>query len=299
MLCDPGEVSVEQSCTIFIQCLLHGLPCEAVVARHALTSQVLDLSRPNVVGVELHMRYFAIRGRPKVEHRESAHYQGTNQDEQGISECGLHWACPPATSNSLPVTTPEATVIRARPSIGISTFATPRLIGTSTVVLPAESDFVKLTTVPSGTALPEQSRTGSVSIRNAFFVRLALIRRLQGSAATCCTTRTSLAFPIEAAIRTGPSFLAELIRTQATPFCEPRSAEISFASFGRMLNLTCSGLRTKLWKLSNTNATVLIPFALPTGTREGWTNRLNLFGAAGTTKKFDDAQPSEAHSTAT
>src|SRR5206468_9531747 len=184
--------------------------------------------------------------RAEAQHNHGADQQAKHDSEQGISESGGHFHWPPATSSSFPVTTPEATVIRARPSTGISTFATPRLMGTSTVVLPASSTLVKLTTVPSGTELPEQSRTGSVSTRKSFLARPALMRRLQASAATCCTTRISLACPIAAPKRVAPSFFAELKRTHATPFSELRVAEISFPSFGRMLNVTGSGFSTRL-----------------------------------------------------
>src|SRR5581483_6201546 len=99
---------------------------------------------------------------------------------------GANFHRPPATSSSFPVTTPEATVMRAFPEIGICTRAMPRLMGASTVVFPEESVLVKLTTVPSGTAFPLQSRTGSVWIQSWRFSQPAdLIRKLQASEATC------------------------------------------------------------------------------------------------------------------
>src|SRR5215470_9864716 len=71
--------------------------------------------------------------------------------------------CFPVTFSSFPVTTPDATRMRALPSTGICTRAIPRFTGASTVVLPVLSVLVKLTTVPSGTGLPLQSRIGSVA----------------------------------------------------------------------------------------------------------------------------------------
>src|ERR1700756_873362 len=87
----------------------------------------------------------------------------TDQHCQRSPEANIlpHYSVPPMRS-SLPIATPEATEIVASPSAGISTLATPRLIGASTVVLPVTSTLLKVTTVPSGTALPLQSRTGSV-----------------------------------------------------------------------------------------------------------------------------------------
>src|SRR4051812_4412504 len=121
------------------------------------------------------------------------------------------------------------------------------------------------------------------------------MRRLQASAATCWTTRTSSACPISAPIFVAPSLLAELIRTHATPFCDSRLAETSFPPFGVIENFMGWGFKTRLWKLSKTKATVLIPLALPVGTREGCTNNPRRFAAAGLTKKLVEVQPSDAH----
>ena len=78
--------------------------------------------------------------------------------------------------------------------------ATPCLIGASTVLVSFPPFAVNVTTVPSGTGLPEQSRTGSVSTTIPLFVRCPLMRRLQGSEATCCTTRRTFRSLMEAAI---------------------------------------------------------------------------------------------------
>lgn len=62
------------------------------------------------------------------------------------------------------------------------------LIGASTVLISFPFLAVKVTIVPSGTGFPWQSWTGSVSTMNPFAVRWPLIRKLQGSDATSCTT---------------------------------------------------------------------------------------------------------------
>src|SRR5439155_23736332 len=143
-----------------------------------------------------------------------------SQNYQDIERQPHH--CLPSTESSFPVTTPEATKILAPPFIGTCTRATPRLMGASTVVLPLASTLVKLTTVPSETAFPLQSRTGSVSTKNFPAFHSGLIRRLQASEATCCTTRSSETLPDDAPILAGPSFVAEVNRIQVTPFCAGR-----------------------------------------------------------------------------
>src|SRR5690349_7568941 len=99
-------------------------------------------------------------------------------------------------------------------------------------------------------------------------------------------------------MRVGPSLRAELILTHETPSVVGLSAETSLPSFGRMLNFTDPGFSTRLRKLSNTKTTVLIPLALPTGTRDGLTSKLSLFGAAGLTKNVAELHPSDAQRTA-
>src|SRR5581483_2559470 len=94
-------------------------------------------------------------------------------------------------------------------------------------------------------------------------------------------------------------FFAAVRRTHATPFSDGRDAETSFPSFGMTLKVTASGFNTRFWKLSWTMASAVIPFDVPTGTRDGCTRKLNLLAAAGVTKKFAALQPSEAHRIAT
>src|SRR5438309_2091910 len=128
---------------------------------------------------------------------------GEEGDGQEKREAAGHGR--PPTLSSFPVTTPDATVIRDGPDTGSSTRATPFFTGASTVVFPLGPTCVKLTTVPSGTALPLQSRTGSVSTTSFFPAGCAWMRRLQASEATCRTIRTSLLPPTEAPILVGPS----------------------------------------------------------------------------------------------
>src|SRR5215469_9479830 len=102
-----------------------------------------------------------------------------------------------------------------------------------------------------------------------------------------------------AAILVVPCFRAEVSRTQAIAFSTGRSADTGFPSLGRTLNFTGGDFSTRLWKLSKTKATVLIPFTLATGTREGCTCKVSRFGVAGCTKNGEDPHPSDPHRIAT
>src|SRR5262249_35391324 len=86
---------------------------------------------------------------------------------------------------SFPITTPVATESTAPSTAGRSALATSRFNGASTVDFVPLLVSVKVMTVPSGTGLPRQSRTGSVSRVIRSFDGFALIFRLQGSPATC------------------------------------------------------------------------------------------------------------------
>src|SRR6185369_5326825 len=90
-------------------------------------------------------------------------------------------------------------------------------MGASTVLLPLELLAVKLTMVPSGTTLPEQSWTGSVSTRMPFDTCCALIRKLQGSDATSCKTRCAEMSFTDAVSWAMPALFPEPERNQATP----------------------------------------------------------------------------------
>src|SRR5689334_5034621 len=77
---------------------------------------------------------------------------------------------------------------------------------------------MKVTIVPSGTGLPLQSRIGSVSTTVRLFARPAIcMRRLHGSAATCCITRWTVVSPTVATNWAAPTLGAEELLIQATP----------------------------------------------------------------------------------
>src|SRR5579862_892854 len=82
----------------------------------------------------------------------------------------LSYHCAPRRI-SFPITTPDAADITTGPSAISCARATPCLIGASTVLVSFPSLAVNVTTVPSGTGLPAQSRTGSVSTTTPFAVR--------------------------------------------------------------------------------------------------------------------------------
>ena len=77
---------------------------------------------------------------------------------------------------------------------------------------------VKLTIVPSGIALPLQSRTGAVSTSSFEPFGRALIVIRQGSPGTSSIIRVLDAVPIRATNFAVPSFGVESISAQAKPF---------------------------------------------------------------------------------
>src|SRR5581483_6957328 len=153
---------------------------------------------------------------------------------------------PPPTWISFPMTTPDATDIVAPCWMGMTVRATPRLIGASTVLLPSGPIAVKLTMVPSGSALPLQSRTGSVSTSTPFGVGCALIRRLQASFATSCTTRSTFTLPSEASKCAAPSLRVEFTSVQATPLRLVTERTSGGASFTVSWKVTVCGVSTTL-----------------------------------------------------
>src|SRR5438067_10538567 len=199
----------------------------AIVADDSARGRILHLTRAGARGIELHLRDCGINsggrrndaralllsrglglrlirlGRRKRQHRKCQHY--AERDEQALR---LHRA--PPQCSSFPRTTPEATVIVAFGAAGRSARATPRFTRASTVLRPRESVWMKVTIVPSGTGLPLQSRTGSVSTTMPSFVGWARKRRLHGSDATCCTTLlTGTAPPSDAVNWASPAFADE------------------------------------------------------------------------------------------
>src|SRR6266700_710142 len=169
----------------------------------------------------------------------------------------------------LPITTPEATDMTARDEAVIWARATPCLMGASTVLFPVLSVLVKVTIVPSGTAFPEQSRTGSVSTTMPLAVRWTLMRRLQGSDATCRTTRRTLMSPAEAISWTVPATLPDLMRNHATPSFVGREWDSRSLPSAVNLKLIVKGARIRLWNLSKGKTVPLMALSAWTGTRDG------------------------------
>src|SRR6185437_7128073 len=203
LLRESSEVVAQQVRTILGEGDGQGLPGAAPVAGNVASGNLLHLPWSDVRGVELHPG--AVSGKAR----------GAEDKEQGKHQCMPH-CCPP-TFTSLPMTTPEATEMVAGPGILSSTCAISFLTGTSTVLSPAGLLAVKVTTVPSETGLPLQSRTGAVCTRIPLGLRSALICRWQASEPTCWMTRAS-SIPSSAATNCAlPALLPEFIRIQAAP----------------------------------------------------------------------------------
>src|SRR5467141_3464591 len=184
---EAGEVAIQQVNAVLVQRLSHRLPGVGVIASDGFTCEFFNRARPHIVWVQVHLGCFAGRMDLLLQEREAHdHKPCGEQKDETAKYCDSEFShrAPPRLS-SFPFTTPDATEMRAGPETAISTCATPRLIGASTVVFPLASVLVKLTTVPSGTKLPLQSRTGSVSTAIPFGPGTALILRLQASEATC------------------------------------------------------------------------------------------------------------------
>src|ERR1700758_3788252 len=134
IFCKPGEVAVEQLRPILGQSLGKRLPGVRVIARNVLACELFDGPGRNGIRVQLHFRKRVSSPCGLIGTRE------TDEHCQYGAEANIpaHYGVPPMRS-SLPRATPEATEIVASPFTGISTCATPRLIGASTVVLPLAS----------------------------------------------------------------------------------------------------------------------------------------------------------------
>src|SRR5437879_481856 len=85
--------------------------------------------------------------------------------------------------------------------------------------------------VPSGTGLPEQSLIGSVSTSMLDPAGWTFMRKLQGSDATCCTTRRAETSPTEAVNWAAPSCLPEAALIHATPFLVVTGREVAALPF--------------------------------------------------------------------
>src|SRR5215469_7480274 len=133
-----------------------------------------------------------------------------------VADRPLIHSLPPMRS-SLPVATPDATETTTGPDASRVARAISCFTGASTKLTSWPFFAVNVTIVPSGTGLPEQSRTGSVSTRMPLAVRCPLMRKLHGTEATCWTTRRAERSLSEAETCNGPADFPELVRNQAMP----------------------------------------------------------------------------------
>ena len=53
---NSGEVAVEQARSVLFERLFHGLPCQRVITRNALTGEVFNRARAKIIGMQLHSR---------------------------------------------------------------------------------------------------------------------------------------------------------------------------------------------------------------------------------------------------
>ena len=101
--------------------------------------------------------------------------------------------------------------------------------------------------VPSGTGLPLQSRMGSVSTTTRLFACPATcMRRLHGSAATCCTTRRTSVPLTDVTNCAAPAFGADELLVQATPSRLVTLLEVPAPPTER-LKFTGVGSRIRFW----------------------------------------------------
>src|SRR6185437_1477661 len=212
----PGEIVIQRLQTIVSQCCAQGLPGQRVIALNGILGYVFYFARLSILNRKLD-RWLGIS-------KNSLQVRGNNSNNQGNSASEdqdsrqLHYL--PPTCSSLPSTTPAATVMVALSEAGNSARAMSFLMRASTVLLPVLSVWINVTIVPSGTGLPLQSRMGSVSTVIMLPVCPATcMRKLrsQGSAAACCTTRSTEVSPAEATNCADPALAAELLSVQATP----------------------------------------------------------------------------------
>src|SRR5579872_1035272 len=157
-----------------------------------------------------------------------------------------NYSFPPRRS-SFPIATPDAAEIETGPFARMVARATSCLTGASTEPVSPPLFAVNVTTVPSGTGLPEQSRTGSVSTTMPLGVLSPLMRKLHGTEATSCTTlRVLMSSVMDAVICSGPADFPELVRNQAMPSCVSEVREVDEAPFAFNSNRTEAGFMTRL-----------------------------------------------------
>src|SRR5258708_32849480 len=109
------------------------------------------------------------------------------------------------------------------------------------------------------------------------------IERLQGSEATCWTTRRTEVFPTDATNCAAPALLAEEVRIHASPWLLAMLRETPEPLTDK-LKFTATGCRTRLRNLSKTKAMPLMAPGPATGTRDRRTRHLNPSSPAGLTQ---------------
>src|SRR5207253_5087097 len=239
---------------ILRQGTLQRLPGGAVIAHDGIFGGVFQLARLGVFRRELHIqRRLGGTGCQGAQQNLGSIGGGKQREQQKDQAPTIlpktHFPLP--ICSSLPSTTPEATEMAALSESGSSARAISRLMRASTVLRPLGSTSMKVTMVPSGSELPEQSFTGSVSTTMARSVRWALMRKLQASAATCCTTRrteasSSLAPGRLATNCAAPCVLPEFMRVQAMPFFVVTARLALCLPPTERSNLTSLGAKTRL-----------------------------------------------------
>src|SRR5437764_2588343 len=190
--CAAGEIGSELIVAVLRQRIFQRFPCRAVIAHDGIFGGVFQLTRLCAFGRESYIerRLGGTGGKGSQQYlRRIGSGKKCEQQQDHSPNILPKTHFPPPMCSSLPSTTPEATDMVALSESGNSARAMSRLMRASTVLRPAESTAVKVTMVPSGSGLPEQSFTGSVCTTMARSVREAVMRRLQASHATCCTTR--------------------------------------------------------------------------------------------------------------
>src|SRR4051794_31702081 len=116
------------------------------------------------------------------------------------------------------------------------------------------------------------------------------MRRLQGSEATCCTTRLTDTSSTAATNCAAPALGADELFRYATPSLLVMVCDAEEPPTER-LNFTGVGSRMRLWNLSKMKATPLTELGRFTGTREGRAEKLMIPGLSGLSKKTCDCGP--------
>src|SRR5215469_1989325 len=215
------EQTVERPLGIGLQRQGKTTPGELVVAEKAAFGERFDGPGPRLAHAEDNLRCRSGGGAHRAQQDEQPNpRQASWPARWRPMDCSGDFphSCPPRRI-SFPITTPEAADTTTGPLAKIRARATSCLMGASTVLVSFPFFAVNVTIVPSGTGLPEQSRTGSVSTITPRDVRWPLIRKRHGSDATCSTTLRPVTGLSEAVTCRAPADLPELVRNHATPSC--------------------------------------------------------------------------------